>query len=151
MEVFNLAEKLEEERKKNKELEEENEKLKRIQVNVLNRIKDFISLSKCEAVEGNYTTDNHSKYWNLFRKFAEELKDKIKGIETEEYVYIPKWREEELLNLESRIDKAIEYIENGELLYLANKNSIIYQNNIEVVAVRDRINNLLNILKGDNK
>ena len=45
------------------------------------------------------------------------------------------------------IDKAIEYIENGDLLYLASKCSVIYRNNIEVVAICDRLNELLDILK----
>lgn len=140
MRVFNLAEELEKERKKNKELKEENEKLKRIQVNILNRIKDFINLSKCEAVEGNYSTDNHSRYWNLFRKFAEELKDKIKGVETEEYVYIPKWREEELLNLEDRIDKATEKIKEIQLnadKYGAEHDIIVCEELLNILEVKN--------------
>ena len=45
------------------------------------------------------------------------------------------------------IDKAIDFIENGDLLYLANKNSLVYRNNVEVRAVADRLNNLLQILE----
>lgn len=45
------------------------------------------------------------------------------------------------------INKAIDFIENGDLLYLANKNSIVYRNNIEVRAVADRLNDLLQILE----
>lgn len=45
------------------------------------------------------------------------------------------------------IDKTIEYIENGDLLYLASKCSVIYRNNVEVVAICDRLNELLDILK----
>ncbi len=45
------------------------------------------------------------------------------------------------------INKAIDYVENGDLLYLASKCSIIYRNNVEVVAICDRLNELLNILK----
>ena len=45
------------------------------------------------------------------------------------------------------IDKAIDYIENGDLLYLANKCSIIYRDNIEVVSICDRLNELLTKLK----
>ena len=45
------------------------------------------------------------------------------------------------------IDKAIDFIENGDLLYLANKNSIVYKNNIEIRAVADRLNDLLQILE----
>ena len=48
------------------------------------------------------------------------------------------------------IDKAIDYVENGDLLYLASKCSVIYRNNIEVVAVCDRLNELLEILKEVN-
>lgn len=45
------------------------------------------------------------------------------------------------------IDKAINFIKNGDLLYLANKNSIVYRNNIEIRAVADRLNDLLQILE----
>lgn len=53
--------------------------------------------------------------------------------------------------LEERIDKAIEFIEDGDLLYLASKCSVIYRDNIEVVAIRDRLIELLDILKGSDK
>lgn len=56
------------------------------------------------------------------------------------------WREESK-QLKKVIDKAIEYIENGDLLYLATKNSIVYRNNIEIRAVADRLNDLLQILE----
>ena len=46
------------------------------------------------------------------------------------------------------IDKAIDYVENGDLLYLASKCSVIYRNNVEVVAICDRLNELLDILRG---
>ena len=45
------------------------------------------------------------------------------------------------------IDKAIDFIKNGDLLYLATKNSIVYKNNIEIRAVADRLNDLLQILE----
>lgn len=45
------------------------------------------------------------------------------------------------------IDKAIDFIKNGDLLYLANKNSVVYRDNIEVRAVADRLNDLLKILE----
>lgn len=45
------------------------------------------------------------------------------------------------------IDKSIDFIENGDLLYLATKNSIVHRNNIEIRAVADRLNDLLQILK----
>lgn len=53
-------------------------------------------------------------------------------------------------NLQARIDKAIEFIEDGDLLYLASKCSVIYRDNIEVVAIRDRLIELLDILKGSD-
>ena len=45
------------------------------------------------------------------------------------------------------IDKVIDFIENGDLLYLATKNSLVYRNNVEVRAVADRLNDLLQILE----
>ena len=45
------------------------------------------------------------------------------------------------------IDKAIEYIKNGDLLYLANKNSVVYKDNIEIKAIVDRLEELLQILE----
>ena len=56
------------------------------------------------------------------------------------------WKEESQKQKEV-IDKVIDFIENGDLLYLANKNSIVYRNNIEVRAVADRLNDLLQILE----
>lgn len=49
--------------------------------------------------------------------------------------------------LEEVIDKAIDYVENGDLLYLANKCSVIYRDNVEVVSICDRLNELLTKLK----
>ena len=45
------------------------------------------------------------------------------------------------------IDKSIDFIKNGDLLYLANKNSIVHRNNIEIRVVADRLNDLLQILE----
>ena len=45
------------------------------------------------------------------------------------------------------IDKSIDFIKNGDLLYLATKNSLVYRNNVEVRAVADRLNDLLQILE----
>lgn len=45
------------------------------------------------------------------------------------------------------IDKSIDFIKNGDLLYLANKNSVVYRNNIEIRVVADRLNDLLEILE----
>lgn len=44
-------------------------------------------------------------------------------------------------------DMETPHIENGDLLYLATKNSIVYRNNIEIRAVADRLNDLLQILE----
>ena len=82
----------------------ENERLKQNQVKTLNRIKDFINCSKCEITEGNYCDTKHSQYWKMFKEFAEELRDKIKGININDYVYISKLREQELLNQEEQLD-----------------------------------------------
>lgn len=56
------------------------------------------------------------------------------------------WKEESQKQKEV-IDKAIDFIENGDLLYLATKNSLVYRNNIEIRAVADRLNDLLQILE----
>lgn len=45
------------------------------------------------------------------------------------------------------IDKAIDFIKNGDLLYFANKNSVVYKDNIEVRVVSYRLSNLLEILE----
>ena len=44
-------------------------------------------------------------------------------------------------------EEMIDFIKNGDLLYLANKNSVVYRNNIEIRAVADRLNDLLQILE----
>ena len=59
------------------------------------------------------------------------------------------WKEESQKQKEV-IDKVIDFIENGDLLYLATKNSLVYRNNVEVRAVADRLNDLLQILE-DNR
>ena len=73
-------------------------------------------------MEGSYSNDKHSQYWSLFKRFAEELQDKIKGLDTKDCVYIPKWREQELLKQEEQLEdykscceKAIEYIKSYNL------------------------------------
>lgn len=55
--------------------------------------------------------------------------------------------ENQLKKQKEIIDKVIEYIENGDLLYLANKNSVVYRDNVEIKAVADRLNELLQILE----
>ena len=132
-------------------LQEENKRLKQNQVKALNSIKDFIKSSKCEITEGYYSNDKHSQYWKMFKRFAEELQDKIKGIDTKDYVYIPKWREQELLNQEEQLDdyksrneKAIEYIHNNQPVFeLSSKEQIQQWFEKEFYV------NLLNILKGE--
>ena len=74
-------------------------------------------------------------YTRLNYKEELSLVDYIKQLQQEN----KKYKEE--------IDKAIDYVENGDLLYLASKCSIIYRNNVEVVAICDRLNELLKILK----
>lgn len=55
--------------------------------------------------------------------------------------------EEQCKRQKEVIDKSIDFIENGDLLYLASKNSIVHRNNIEIRAVADRLNDLLQILE----
>lgn len=55
--------------------------------------------------------------------------------------------EEQCKRQQEVIDKSIDFIKNGDLLYLATKNSIVYRNNIEIRAVADRLNDLLQILE----
>lgn len=118
-------------------LQQENKRLKQNQVKVLNRIRDFIHTSKCEIVEGYYCDDKHSQYWEMFKQFAEELQDKIKGLDTKYYVYIPKWREQELLskeeqleNYKSRIEKAVEILGRYKHLSSPTEEQIIEQEEI---------------------
>ena len=63
------------------------------------------------------------------------------------YINIIEQLQQENQKYQEVIDKAIDYVENGDLLYLASKCSIIYRNNVEVVAICDRLNELLDILK----
>ena len=137
-------------------LQQENERLKQNQVKVLNRIRDFINSSKCEITEGSYCDDKHSQYWKMFKQFAEELQDKIKGLDTKYYVYIPKWREQELLNQEeqledykSRVEKANEFInENTELEHDGDDYGYMEWINIINMDTMTFINNLSDILNG---
>ena len=55
--------------------------------------------------------------------------------------------EEQCKRQKEVIDKSIDFIKNGDLLYLANKNSIVHRNNIEIRVVADRLNDLLQILE----
>ena len=84
-------------------LQKENEDLKDNQVRALNKIKDYINASKCETLEGNYSNDEHSQYWILFNKQLKEIQKLIKGVNINQYVNIPKYREKELLNKEEKL------------------------------------------------
>ena len=55
--------------------------------------------------------------------------------------------ETQLKKQQEIIDKAIDFIKNGDLLYFANKNSVVYRDNVEIKAVADRLNDLLEILE----
>ena len=59
--------------------------------------------------------------------------------------------ETQLKKQQEIINKAIDFIKNGDLLYLATKNSVVYKKNIEIKAVADRLNDLLQILEEKGK
>ena len=89
------------------------------------------------------------KYMNISEK--EMLKGAIYGqcrIMDKEDIYNWVYQDELKLKKQQEInEKAIDFIKNGDLLYLANKNSVVYKNNIEIKAVADRLNDLLEILE----
>ena len=99
---------------------------------------------------------NKEEYYNRIEKINNRFKtDRVSADEEYQLVcqrnylstkYIENL-EQQVKNQKEVIDKAINFIENGDLLYLANKNSIVYRNNIEVRAVADRLNDLLQILE----
>lgn len=91
-------------------LQQENKQLKNNQVRALNKIRDFINNANCELQESKYSNDNHGLYWELFKKNLTNIQKLIKGINNDEYVTIPKYREKELLNLEDNWDKLKKYI-----------------------------------------
>lgn len=71
-----------------------------------------------------------------------------------QYVEVTKYikdLETQLKKQQEIINKAIDFIKNGDLLYLATKNSVVYKNNIEIKAVVDRLNDLLQILEEKGK
>lgn len=88
-----------------KKLQQENKQLKDNQVRAMNKIRDFINNANCEIKESKYSNDKHGLYWELFRKDLTNIQKLIKGINTDEYVNIPKYREKELLNLEDNWNK----------------------------------------------
>ena len=91
-------------------LQQENKQLKDNQVRAMNKIRDFIDDANCEIKESKYSNDKHGLYWELFRKDLTNIQKLIKGINTDEYINIPKYREKELLNLEDNWNKLKEYI-----------------------------------------
>ena len=93
-----------------RELQQENKQLKDNQVRAMNKIRDFIDNANCEIKESKYSNDKHGLYWELFRKDLTNIQKLIKGINTDEYVNIPKYREKELLNLENNWNKLKEYL-----------------------------------------
>lgn len=86
------------------------------QVRALNKIRDFINNANCELQESKYSNDNHGLYWELFRKDLTNIQKLIKGINTDEYVTIPKYREKELLNLEDNWNNLKEYLHNVDVV-----------------------------------
>lgn len=94
-------------------LQQENKQLKDNQVRALNKIRDFINDANCELQESKYSNDNHGLYWELFKKNLTNIQKLIKGINNDEYVTIPKYREKELLNLEDNWDKLKEWLESN--------------------------------------
>lgn len=76
------------------------------------------------------------------RKYIKRLLDELDSADNcVKRLYLKNRKQKEV------IDKSIDFIENGDLLYLATKNSIVYRNNIEIRAVADRLNDLLQILE----
>ena len=86
-------------------LQQENKQLKDNQVRAMNKIRDFIDDANCEIKESKYSNDKHGLYWELFRKDLTNIQKLIKGINTDEYINIPKYREKELLNVEDNWNK----------------------------------------------
>ena len=90
------------------QLKFENRRLKE-QINTTNiSINNWINSSKAEMQEYGY---NHEKYWGMFKELREGIKKELNGKENSNYAVIDREREEELLDKEDRINKAIKYIE----------------------------------------
>lgn len=103
-------------------LQEENKQLKDNQVRAMNKIRDFIDSANCEIKESKYSNDKYELYWELFRKDLTNIQKLIKGINTDEYVNIPKYREKELLNLENNWNKLKEYAKENLYYYSGYQN-----------------------------
>lgn len=122
--------------------------------------KEEYHVKRFKELPTNMIGHNEVKYVKGYivklKKEKKELKKKIKDLQekvillkaSKPMLEYAKYINEKGLYKE-RITKAIEYIENGDLLYLASKCSIIYKDNIEIVAICDRLENLLEILKGE--
>nr|DAL09072.1 MAG TPA_asm: hypothetical protein [Bacteriophage sp.] len=92
-----------------------------------------------------------------YLKRIDELENKLTGEDKETYdwliygyhkcIKLLNEAEEQCKRQKEVIDKSIDFIKNGDLLYLANKNSIVHRNNIEIRVVADRLNDLLQILE----
>ena len=92
-----------------------------------------------------------------YLKRVDELETKLTGEDKETYdwliygyhkcIKLLNETEEQCKRQQEVIDKSIDFIKNGDLLYLATKNSLVYRNNVEVRAVTDRLNDLLQILE----
>lgn len=92
-----------------------------------------------------------------YLKRVDELGTKLTGEDKETYAWLIygynqcakllNETEEQCKRQKEVIDKSIDFIKNGDLLYLANKNSIVHRNNIEIRVVADRLNDLLQILE----
>lgn len=96
--------------KENERLKARNKRLENNQVKTLNKIRDYISMAKCEIMEGYYSNDKHSQYWSMFKEFAERLNKYLKNIIPDEYVAITKAREKELLDKEFELRMASQEI-----------------------------------------
>ena len=127
-------------------LQQENKQLKDNQVRAMNKIRDFIDDANCEIKESKYSNDKHGLYWELFRKNLTNIQKLIKGINTDEYINIPKYREKELLNLEDNWNKLKEWV---------NKHYDYYMNEEDYIGGRlcftDMKNKMQELEQGDDK
>lgn len=62
-------------------------------------------------------------------------------------INLTKKLQQQLKKKDEVIDKAIDFIAHGDLLYLANKNNIVHKDNVEIKAIVDRLEELLQILE----
>ena len=129
------------------QLQKENQSLKK-ELKEKNKPQIFIDT---QDIEERYAEGLYQDYLEEENKdLKQENKQLKEHIEKYEH-YCKTTGIEELMKENKKykevIDEAINYVENGDLLYLASKCSVIYRNNVEVVAICDRLNELLEILK----